>query len=509
VKKFLSILSILVFVLGLTALSYAVVAEIPSDTTAAVAKGKTQITLGGELQVRGTTATNTAVTEGDNRLSDKVTRSTSNPTGAWPKGVNKSDSPWGCVGTCSYYDYLVKLNLEAKVSPNTTGFVELVSGPYDTGYKFSYVPFGYAQGGARGAYQVGNTKESTMWISQAWILYQGSALLGVPAGIKVGRMPIKLGNGVFLDHSYFGDDAILAFVQPMKELTLAAAAIKFGEYYSDLSDDSTAYSLIAAYTGKGWGLSADVTYVDHQNKGESTYDSSGKITYNGQGTYQDIHLWNFGLRGNYDDIAGTGLGVRADVEFQTGKINEFVNGNDVDLSGWAVVAGLDYKFHAIPLKLTLEYGIGSGDKDSTGNKIEGFITSKGFEKSFIGIFVYDYLTPTACNAIITEGSSDSVKAGICNTQYVKLGGTADITKEITAELYGFWLQAQRSVSLNGYNKDKDLGYEVDAKVTYKIDKGLTYFVEGGYFWPGDAYKLPSGKDADDAWAVRHGLILKF
>jgi hypothetical protein len=480
VKKYVSILSALVLLLGFAALSYSAPAEIPSDTTAAVAKGQTQITLGGEIQVRGTTATNTAVGESDYSPNFK-------------KGVVKADSPWGCVGTCSYYDYLVKLNLEAKVSPNTTGFVELVSG----NQYLNYVPFGNAQGGARGAYQVGNTKESTMWISQAWILYQGSGLLGVPAGIKVGRMPIKLGNGVFLDHTYFNDDAILAFVQPMKELTLAAATIKFGEYYSDLSDDSTAYSLIAAYAGKGWGLSADVTYVDHQNLGDT-----GK-----GGVFPDVHLWNFGLRGNYDDIAGTGLGVRADVEFQTGKINEF-NGNDVDLTGWAVVAGLDYKFQAIPVKLTLEYGYGSGDKEDS-KDIKAFITSKGYEKSVIGTFIYDYMTPTACNFLGMEGSSDSVKAGLCNTQYVKLGGTADITKEIAAELYGFWLQAARSVSLNGYNKDKDLGYEVDAKVTYKIDKGLTYFVEGGYFWPGDAYKLANGHDADHAWAVRHGLILKF
>jgi len=483
VKKYVSILSVLVLLLGFAALSYSAPAEIPSDTTAAVAKGQTQITLGGEIQVRGTTATNTAVTEGDTVV----------PGSGFHKGVNKSDSPWGCIGTCSYYDYLVKLNLEAKVSPNTTGFVELVSGSQ----YLNYVPFGSAQGGARGAYQVGNTKESTMWISQAWIQYQGSGLLGVPAGIKVGRQPIKLGNGIFLDHTYFNDDAILAFVQPMKELTLAAATIKFGEYNSDLSDDSTAYSLIGAYAGKGWGLSADVTYVDHQNWG-----NTGKA-----GVFPDVHLWNFGLRGNYDDIAGTGLGVRADVEFQTGKVTD-TGGDEPKFKGWAVVAGLDYKFQAIPVKLTLEYGYGSGDKEDS-KDIKGFITSKGYEKSVIGTFIYDYMTPTACNALVTAGSSDSVKAGLCNTQYVKLGGTADITKEITAELYGFWLQAARSVSLNGYNKDKDLGWEVDGKVTYKIDKGLTYFVEGGYFWPGDAYKLANGHDADDAWAVRHGLILKF
>jgi len=496
VKKILSILSVLVFVLGLTALSYAVVAEIPSDTTAAVAKGKTQITLGGEIQVRGSMANNTAVGEGDTKPS--YTRG-----GNFSRGVIKSDSPWGCIGACSYYDYLLKLNLEAKLSPNTTGFVELVSGPYDStyGYKLNYVPFGYQQGGARGAYQAGNTKESTMWISQAWILYQGSGLLGVPAGIKVGRQPIKLGNGVFLDHSYFGDDAILVFVQPIKELTLAAATIKFAEGYSDNNDDATAYSLIGAYAGKGFGLSADVTYVDDQSSDLAT------------GT--EIHLWNFGLRGNVDDIAGTGLGFRADVEFQTGKVKD-LGTTELDIQGWAGLAGLDYKFKEIPVKLTLEYGIGSGDKSETGDKIEGFITTKGYEKSVIGTFVYDYITPTACNSVVSSGglasagSSATVKAGLCNTQYVKLGGTANITKDIGFELYGYWLRAHKAVALNGNaSTDKDLGWEADAKITYKIDKGLTYFVEGGYFWPGDAWKMSDGRDADDAWAVRHGLILKF
>jgi len=484
VKRYVSILSVLVLLLGFAALSYSAPAEIPSDTTAAVAKGKTQITLGGELQVRGSMAKNTAVTEGD------ITKT------GFGRNVTKADSPWGCVGTCSYYDYLVKLNIEAKLSPNTTGFVELVSGDRNN---LNYVPFGInangTSSGARGAYQVGNTKESTLWISQAWILYQGSGLLGVPAGIKVGRQPIKLGNGIFLDHSYFNDDAILVFVQPMKELTLAAATIKFREGGADLADDSTAYALIAAYAGKGWGLSTDITYVDDQ--------ASYVIPRSGI----DVHLWNIGLRGNYDNIAGTGLGFRADVEFQTGKVRDI--GTDISLRGWALLAGLDYKFQAIPLKLTLEYGFASGDKDSTDTKSEAFITAKGYEKSVIGTFVYDYLTPTSCNFLGMEGSSASVKAGLCNLQYIKLGGTADITKEITAELYGYWLRAHRSVSLNGGDPDKDIGWEVDAKVTYKIDKGLTYFVEGGYLFAGDAWNLANGHSADDAWAVRHGLILKF
>jgi len=485
VKKYVSILAVFVLLLGFAALSYSAPAEIPSDTTAAVAKGKTQITLGGEIQVRGTMASNTAVGEDTNKT-------------GFPRNVTKSDSPWGCIGTCSFYDYLVKLNLEAKLSPNTTGFIELASGDRNN---LNYVPFGInangTSSGARGAYQVGNTKESTLWISQAWILYQGSGLLGVPAGIKAGRQPIKLGNGIFLNHSYFNDDAILVFVQPMKELTLAAATIKFREGGADLADDSTAYALIAAYAGKGFGLSADITYVDDQ------------ASYVAPLSGIDVHLWNFGLRGNVDDLFTKGLGFRADIEFQTGKVNDIPGVDDFSLRGWALVAGLDYKFQTIPLKLTLEYGFASGDKHSTDDKDEAFITAKGFEKSVIGTFVYDYLTPTSCNFLGMEGTTGSVKAGLCNLQYLKLAGSYDITKDINAYLAGYWLRAHRSVSLNGADPDKDLGWEVDAKVTYKIDKGLTYFAEGGYLFAGDAWDMANGHSADDAWAVRHGLILKF
>ncbi|MGB9822709.1 alginate export family protein, partial [Thermodesulfovibrio sp.] len=335
--------------------------------------------------------------------------------------------------------------------------------------------------------------ESNLYIRQAWIQYQGSGLLGVPAGFKVGKQLIKLGYGLFFDHTYYGDDAILVFVQPLKELTIAAHTIKFSEGNTKLNDDATAYGILAAYAGKGFGLSADVTYVDHQNIGNT----------GGAGLFKDVHLWNFGLRGNVDDIAGTGLNFRADVEFQTGKIRDTNPDPEVKLRGWAALAGLDYKFKPIPLTLTLEYAIGSGDKDSK-DKNEAFITALGPEQHYT--FIYEYLAPSACNAITT---SYATLTGLCNTQYLKFGGSFDITKDINAKLYGYWLRAHRAVSINGYTEDKDIGWEVDANVTYQIDKGLKYWVEAGYFWPGDAYKLDNGKDADDAWAVRHGIQLNF
>ncbi|WP_353684679.1 alginate export family protein [Thermodesulfovibrio sp. 3907-1M] len=489
-KKYATILAVLVLLLGLAALSYAAPAEIPSDTTAVIAKGKTQITLGGELRFRGLYGSNLAVK--DEGYYDTKTTWYLDPTNGQPK----STTTFTQNKNTSYYDYRVRLNLEAKVSPNTTGYVEVESNK-TTDNSSENVTWGSGTKGPKGNYPFGNWHdESNLYIRQAWIQYQGSGLLGVPAGFKVGRQLIKLGYGLFFDHSYYGDDAILVFVQPLKELTIAAHTIKFYEGYPFLNDDSTAYGILAAYAGKGFGLSADITYVDHQNIGNTGF----------AGLLPDIHLWNFGLRGNVDDIAGTGLNFRADVEFQTGKINDYSTTIDnVKLRGWAALAGLDYKFKAVPLTLTAEYAIGSGDKDSTDNKMEAFITALGPEQHYT--FIYEYLAPTACNFSL----GTKIGTGLCNTQYVKFGGSYDITKDINAKLYGYWLRAQKAVAINNKSleKDKDLGWEVDATVTYQIDKGLKYWVEGGYFWPGDAYKLSSGKDAADAWAVRHGIQLNF
>lgn len=500
-KKYASLLAVFVLLLGIASIGYSAPAEIPADTSAVIAKGRTQITLGGELRFRGMYGSNLGVRDKDSYGKTK-TEYYLDPK----EGVVKNRTVLDGDGSRNkaYYDYRVILNMEAKVSPNTTGYVELQSGTFTT----DNVTWGSQTGGARGNYPFGNTKESNVTIRQAWIQYQGSGLLGVPAGFKVGRQLIKLGYGLFFDHTYFGDDAILVFVQPMKELTIAAHTIKFREGNETLNDDSTAYGILAAYAGKGFGLSADITYVDDQGNN----NSAGFANSLGYGSNADTHLWNFGLRGNVDDIAGTGLNFRADVEFQTGKIVNVKPGlHEPKFKGWAALAGLDYKFKSIPLTLTAEYAIGSGnDKDFniTKDNIKAFITALGQEQHYT--FIYEYFAPSACNF------GPNARTGLCNTQYVKFGGSYDITKDINAKLYGYWLRAQKAVAINSNigtgtapSPDKDLGWEVDAVVTYKIDKGLTYFVEGGYFWPGDAYKLRGGKDADDAWAVRHGIQLKF
>jgi hypothetical protein len=57
VKKLL-IFTATFLILGLETSSFAVQAEIPADSTAAVAKGGTQVTIGGELMFRGSVIRN-------------------------------------------------------------------------------------------------------------------------------------------------------------------------------------------------------------------------------------------------------------------------------------------------------------------------------------------------------------------------------------------------------------------------------------------------------------------
>ncbi|MCL5062817.1 MAG: alginate export family protein [Nitrospiraceae bacterium] len=459
-RKFLAIFASLVLVLGFAASAFAIQAEIPSETQATVAKGTTQITLGGAIRVRGEVLQNT--TDFDK---------------------NKSDYK-------AYYDQRVRLRLQADVTKNTMGVIHLESG--DTSAKSDYT-WGTETGEGKGVYyNVGNGKQSSLHILEAWILHKGSGLLGIPAGIKVGHQPLRLGNGLFFDHSKFGDDAIVFFMDPTKELHIGLLTAKFSEGPSGTSknDDANAYVGLLIYKpSKDTNIGFDVTYVDDQRSTGLGGIVTGNVSI-------PTHLWNFGLRG---DTNVSGLGIKADIELQTGKIayDKVTGGTETKLKGYAYLLGLSYKLD--PVKLSLDYAYGSGDKIDTANKNEGFITALSGLQNYT--YVYDYRASTS---VATRST------GLSNTWYVKLGGNADVTKDLNADLNIYYLRAAKKMS-NTYDSKK-IGTEVDAKLTYKIDKNLVYWVEGGYLFAGNLYKnftTSATKNVDDAYAVRHGIELSF
>ncbi|MCL5236751.1 MAG: alginate export family protein [Nitrospirae bacterium] len=469
-RKYLIVALSVLFVMGTVGSAFAIHADIPAESQAVVAKGATKIHLGGEVRIRGEFKQNTT-------------------------DFNKDKADHYAA-----YDQRVRLSTHAQVTPNTEGQILISAGdgngvdPYTWGANATPAT---ASSYGKGIYPVGESKRGQIQIVEAWILHKGSGLLGIPAGIKVGHMPLILGNGLFFNHTLFGDDAIVLFANPTKELEVALLTAKFAEGTTTANDDSNGYVGLFTYKlNKDTNFSGDVTYVDDQANG---YASKSTVSAAAKGT----HLWNFGLRGD-TNIAGFGL--KADVELQAGKSKSVTGATgtgttgDISNRGYAVMLGASYKL--APVTVSLDYAYGSGDDNATDNKNKTFVTATTATPNYT--YVYDYRAPTAYG---------SANAGISNTQYVKLGLASDFTKELSGNINAYILRAakKRVITLGTATTkgdSKSIGTEIDAKIAYKLDRNLTYWVEGGYLYAGAFYDTAT-KSSDNAYAVRHGIQLSF
>ncbi|MBF0465443.1 MAG: alginate export family protein [Nitrospirae bacterium] len=551
-KKFLIMAMIAILTLGFSVTVFAADDEAKSDT-ATVAKGDTKITIGGEIRFRGVYSSNTSDAIEDGTYRSTYLSFSNVPTGAHYTVNGKGNYTNGTYNVANtqvsngddhqaYYDTRVRLSLDAKVSDTVEGFVELETGSNTT----DTVVWGANGTGATGTYAAGNAKAGSLYLRQAWIQYAKSGF-----GVKVGHQPLILGTGLFFDHTKYGDDAIVAFAQPVKNLTIAALTAKFTEGTANLADDADAYVLLASYKSPTFNISGDVTYVDDKAMNvpyvtstttintttgwpTTTYSSTYGTTVAGYANAIKAHLLNFGLRA--DGLIGP-VTLRGDVELQAGNIDYVIpNMNSSKFQGWAMLAGIDYKV-INPVKLTLEFAYGSGDKSNT-NDINRFITSQGKDQHYT--FIYDYLSPSACSQVTGSDSTTSPyrnNGGLCNTMYLKGGIAADMTKALYGELNLYWLKAAQDVAImdpysDGAAPSTDIGWELDAKVEYKISKNLKYWVEGGYLWTGTAYNRVTNQTyginastftaangypytasydytRDNIYAIRHGIQLNF
>lgn len=466
-KKYVAVATAVVFLLGFAAASFAIHAEIPAETQAVVAKSQTQITLGGEVRARG---------EFRNNIRD----------------FNDD-----AVDRDAYYDMRVRLAVEAKITPNTMAKFHIQSGNADNADNRVWGTYDPAPG-AKGSYNYGNGNAGDVRILEAWVLHQGTGLLGVPAFVKVGHMPIIVGTGTWLNHTYWGDDALLFGVDPMKEMHIVLGTVKFKEGNLALNDDGTAYVLLFNYDfDKKSSIGADVTYVDHQN----SFQLTGGVPAGNQNGV-DVNFWNVGVNGKFGiDI----FSIYGEANFQFGDISGLPGGvNDQDFKGYAFKVGTNFDIK--PVTLGLEFAWGSGDSDLADEDVKTFVTTQGNEQHYT--YVYDYRTPNAAG---------NVGGGLQNTWYIKADAKMDFTKDFSGYLALYYLQADKASRINlgttasprlTNGTDKDIGLEIDAKFTWKIDRNLQYWVEGGYLFAGDFWQTAGG-DPDDAYAVRHGISVSF
>jgi hypothetical protein len=412
---------------------------------------KAMITLGGQIRIRGEIADNNSDfrdTDNGNYDDDKAA-----------------------------YDQRVRLSMKATVSPNTLGFVELETGDSSSDdYKW-----GHSYDGSGVYNNGGNYKPAEFWIRQAYIAHQGKGLLGMLAGFKAGHMLLGLGNGLFYDHTKFGDDALVFWMDPADNTEVALAIVKLREQtaVAASADDVDAYVLTASTGMNGINISGDITYLnDNSNTGGKA--ASG-------GTFgKGLNFWNIGLRADTDM---QGVNIYGDVEFQTGKAEAYKsNGDDMDLSGWALLIGANAK--VADLKVGAEFAYGSGDDIDSENDYEGFITSIGSGQHYT--YLYDQKARTASQSLSTATTASSAYAnttntGLNNTWYIKVGASTNVNPDVKVSGDVYYLRASEKVS-NATDMDKkDIGVEVDGKVTYQIDSNFVYYVEAGYLFAGDFY----------------------
>jgi hypothetical protein len=486
VKKFF-VFAIALLVLGFAASSFAMQAEIPADTTAAIAKGGTQVTIGGEVRMRAFSRQNT------NDFNRNIASSSSNNYG---------------TGEAQAYDFRVRLSVEAKMSPNTIGFIQMEAGG---GGDNTVENTAWGSEGCKslgGTFKCGDVKANEFRVLQAWIQHTGSGLFGVPAYIKVGHQPITIGAGIFYRHDLYNDDAVVLGITPVKGLDITAVTVKLAEGAQNSSDDQTLYSGIITYAfNKDISAGLDVSLLQSQNGSALSATGGSPVTTPAVfGAKAD--LWNIGanIKAN---VAGFKLYATGDLQAGTANFA----GLKEPFRGYALTAGAKYTF--APVTLGLDLGYGSGDK-KTDQKLGTFMTAQADQAKF-SYWVYDYFT------VNSAGNRDG---GLQNIFQASINARADVMRDLMLGANVSFLKAAKKVFGGGNialdipqpTSSSNIGTEVDLYLNYQIDKGLRFYVDAGYLFAGNYWKsvIPTAgtgglgtSKISDPWAIRPGFILNF
>ena len=439
------------FLMSFAASAFAIHAEIPSETQAVVAAGGTQITLSGEVRTRGWYLKNITPTRGI-----------------------------ASTASAAYYDERIRLAVDAKISPNVEGFVQLESNAVQ----------GNTNGPASGndVYVWGNfdNKPTTLGILQSWIMYSGGGLFGFPSGVKIGHMPLALGQMEFFDHTKFGDDAIVFFMLPTKELEIDLLTIKFAGEGNTTFIPTFPIAPLNPLVGSKFSNTDDLDgYV-----GILTYKVDDKITVGANYTYLNQSDFRFshqdlGLSAN-GMIGPVGFKAAADMQFgKVGALNQ-------KFRGYAVLVGANMNLDLLNLRASLGYG--SGDNDANDGKDKQFETYLDAVQHYT--LVYDY------NVITAAGRTNS---GLSNTTYYNLGLDVTPMKDLTASADLYILRASEVNTAIAGSDSKNAGWEVDAKAVYKLAKNLNYQVDAGFLKAGQLY----GNNKQNATVLRHMITLSF
>jgi hypothetical protein len=484
-KKYLVLVLGMLMVFGFAANAFAIHAAIPKETTAVVAPKGTEIRLGGDIRIRGW-------------YEDNIT------TAAGVRAV--TGRPYA-GGSMAWYDQRVRLLLDVKTAPNVTGRILLETLPANYTWGLTSTVVSPGTGGAR--------RGTGVAMVEAWIAYTGTGLLGVPAGIRAGHQLLGVGERTFFDHTGTGDDAILLWIEPAKGTDIILATAKLGEVgdagRTDNTDDVDAYSLMLTHKlDKDNTIGANLSLVTSSDiTGGAPVAGAYRLpaaTY----TTANLNLWNAGLlaKGKI-----SGIGYKATVDFQFGKIKDIIPTaaapiTDLKFSGYGITLGANYKLD--PVTIRANYVYGSGDDTITDNKNKAFQT-------FVDTTIDPNLPTVVYNwRVHSAATGTSLGTGIANTTAYNLGLTFSPIKDMTAHLDYYLLRASKRLSAiaNEYGNSKNIGSELDLKLAYRLARNLTYFINSGILFADSFYEnranMPTFDDnAKNAVVFQHAIVLSF
>jgi hypothetical protein len=463
-KKTLSTVALsTVLVLGMAASAFAL-HETQASQTAVSAAGAANLTIDGSIRQRGLIQKSDAVKDSASR---------------------------------SNYDGRVRLGVKAQVGDQVTGYVQLETGS-GTGDSYDW-----GTGSATGINDGGFKTGGSLTVLQSWIQYVTPV-----AGVKVGHMPLALGNKVFFDHTGEGDDAIMVF-KNTDDTELAGMMIKFDEQDNTIStDDLDGYVFMATHKFSD-NLDAGVnwTYVLGGSAG------SGELA-------EGMSFSNVGMNANYRQ---DNLSFLADVEMQFGDVYD--DGTTaVDASGWAVKLGASIDLGTA--KVGLLYGYGSGDDGtdaSDNDSFVNFLSSDNYDTIIAGYRAY---VPGTSMGL---GNGNLTNSGLSNLSEYQINVSTKTTcpmtgKDLSLMASATYLQLNEEAQAAGeyanggttgpqyLGNDDSVGTELDAIATWSLAPGLTYKVEAAYLFVGDAWNTSTsgdGANPDDLYFLRHRLVFAF
>jgi hypothetical protein len=308
-----------------------------------------------------------------------------------------------------------------------------------------------------------------------------------------------------------GDDAIVAFVDPTKQMHIGLLTIKLNEgldiknaagdnYVTgrfDNTDDLDAYVALMTYKFSD-AIKAGINY---------TYLSNSDLGF----SQQNLGLHADGKVGNF--------GYQAAADFQFGKVFKNTAIDERTFKGWAASLKADYKLgDPVLLRGSFVYGSGEDEFDPINgdDDIKEFTPYVGNIQNYA--FIYEYQARTTAfnkTGLNPAAPSNGHAAGVANTMYANLGVDWKATKDVTLSLDGYYFWASETGAwedLTGNDVSSSAGWEIDAKFRYQIAKNLFYQVDAGYFDSGSFYEDimdSAGLDNKGVTSIRHLIQLNF